>query len=67
MTPNDGLTAAWLWIDDAATAWIYHATMAPLYVTGTFDKVSWEPDNYFGTPTGTTSMAAVLIAVSQAP
>ena len=67
LVPPDGLCAAWTWTDDAASAWLYHATMAPVYLTGNWDRVSWEPDDYFGTPTATTSMAAVILAVSQNP
>ena len=64
---EDGLAAGLIYQDDASVVWLYHVTMAPLSLPGSFDRVSWEPENYYGTATGGTSFAAVILGVKQSP
>lgn len=63
---EDHLATSYLY-NDGTNDWLYHVTMAPLYVSGQYDMVEWQPLEWYGTATGAFTFAGVTLGVISDP
>lgn len=63
---DDILHSGFYW-NDGTNDWNYHVSMAPLYLSGNFDSVAWQPLEFYGTATGAFTLACVTMGVISDP